>query len=721
LTLPRAALVRLHEASAGNPFFALEIGRKLGGRGLEPTPDEPLPIPADLRALLRERLALLPAETRTLLVMAAALPRPIVGLLEAAIGSPDEVAADLERALRAGVIELEAGEVRFTHPLLESVCYAEASPRRRRETHARLAELGDSPEARARHLALAAEGPDEEVALTLDEAARHAIIRGAPQAAAELWEMAAHATAGAQQASRRRRLKAAARSRYQGGDLFGARLLLERLVDLTPKGGERADLLLSLAKTRDDDVGAAISLCEQALDEAGGDHRLESLIHRFLCLEHKLAGDVRRGLRHARRALDLADREGDLELVVPALARVARLEIFTGEMTPGLLDRALALENHAGPADAFHELPRAALLSWLMCQGRLDEGRELLQGELAKAVAEGKEYKCVGVMWELIELECRAGNWARADELATELSELDQRRGLELQGSIGLYCRALVDAHLGRADGSRAAAERGVAIAEASGDEEIRMLNVGVLGFVELSVGDFESAARYLRDLPARLTSQGWNVPTVYPVWPDAIEALIALGELEQARDYLAQYRQRAEAFGSTWAHATAARCRGLLAAAEGEFAAGREAFQRALTEHERSPEAFEHGRTLLALGSMERRAKQKRAAREALEGALAIFEDLGARLWAKRARDELARIGGRAPAADELTPAERRVAELIAEGRTNREAASLLVVSEHTVDSHLRRVYRKLGVRSRAQLAHRFATHLERPTGHSR
>jgi DNA-binding CsgD family transcriptional regulator len=716
LTLPRAALVRLHDASAGNPLSALEIGRELRRRGLEPTPDEPLPVPVDLRALLRDRLARLPERTRVLLVMAAALPRPTVGLLETAIGSSDEVEANLERALRAGVIELEGEQVWFSHPLLASVCYADASPRRRRRTHARLAELVDSPEARARHRALAAEGPDEEVALTLDEAARDAIVRGAPQAAAELWEMAAHATAGEQQAARRQRLKAAARSRYQSDDYVGARLLLEQLVHLTPKGAERADLLLSLAKTRMDDIAAAIHLSEQALDEAGGDQRLESLIHRELSSTTKLAGDVRGGLRHARLALDLADRTGDLELVVPALARVARLEIFTGEMTPGLLDRALALENHAEPGDPFYETPRAALFSWLMCKGRLDEGRELLQEELTKTAAEGHESNFANLILDLIPLECRAGNWARADELATELLEHEQRRGLEFQGSIGLYCRALVDAHLGRADESRAAAERGVAIAEAAGDEEIRILNVGVLGFVELSMGQFESAARHLRDLPARLTAQGWIEPTVhYPVWPDAIEALIALGELEQARDYLALFRQRAEAFESSWAYATGARCRGLLATAEGEFAEAREAFQRALAEHEpspdeQSPEAFERGRTLLALGALERRCKQKRAARQALEAALQIFEELGARLWAERARGELARIGGRAPAADELTPAERRVAELVAEGRTNREAASILVVSVHTVDSHLRRVYRKLGVSSRAELAHRFA-----------
>jgi len=196
-------------------------------------------------------------------------------------------------------------------------------------------------------------------------------------------------------------------------------------------------------------------------------------------------------------------------------------------------------------------------------------------------------------------------------------------------------------------------------------------------------------------------------------VWPNTIEALIGVGETAQAHAYLEQFEERANASRSPWALATAARCRGLLAAADGRVEAAREAFRHALAEHERTG-PFERGRTLLALGSLERRAKQKRVAREALEAALAIFEQSGARLWAARARAELSLISGRAPASEALTGAERRVAELVAQGATNREVAAALVVSENTVESHLRRVYRKLGVRSRSELARRFAE----PTG---
>jgi DNA-binding CsgD family transcriptional regulator len=717
LTLHRPALVRLHETSGGNPFFALEIGRDLARRGLQPAPEQPLPIPDDLRVVLRRRVARLPARTRALLVTAAALTRPTVGVLEAAVGDPESVGADLEQALRAGVIEVDVDEVRFSHPLLASVCEADVSARRLRRTHARLAQVVGDPEARARHLALAAAGPDQRVAHALDEAARHASLRGAPQVAAELWEGAARFAPPGSGVHQRRFRRAAAIAHRRGGDLAGARLLLEGLVDDTARGSERAELLLLLARTRDDDVGAAVSLCKEALSEAG-ENALSSRIHRYLALICDNEGGPRPALLHARQALALAERVGDLGLLAPALARTAWLEVTTGELSARMLERTLALEDKVGLLPTF-ESPHAVHAYWLETRDRLDEARARLETELARAAAEGDEIAITNVLHRLTRLEVRAGRWPRADELASECCELYERRGLELQGSIALFCRALVDAHLGRVEQSRSASERGAAIAEAAGDEGMRLANLSALGFLELSVGDLDGAAERLCDVTARYASLDMNSLTVVSsAWIDAIEALIGVARLEEARAHLREYERRSRPFQSPWAAASAARCRGLLAAASSDLDLGLATMRRALGAVAGGHRPFDLGRTLLALGSLERRAKQKRAAREAFGGALAIFEELGARLWAARARDELARIGGRALAADGLTPAERRVAELVAEGRTNRETASLLVVSEHTVDSHLRRIYRKLGVRSRAELARRFA---QLPTGHSR
>ena len=187
-------------------------------------------------------------------------------------------------------------------------------------------------------------------------------------------------------------------------------------------------------------------------------------------------------------------------------------------------------------------------------------------------------------------------------------------------------------------------------------------------------------------------------------VWADTIETLTALGELEQATGYLQQYEGIAQRAGSPWAKASAARCQGLLAAKKADLAGAEDAVERALAELDGYGYPFERGRALLALGTIRRQAQQKEPARAALDEALAIFEDLGARLWAAKARDELARISGRRPAAEQLTTTEHQVAMLAAHGRSNKEIAAELYMGVSTVEAHLSAVYRKLGVR-RAEL----------------
>jgi DNA-binding CsgD family transcriptional regulator len=186
----------------------------------------------------------------------------------------------------------------------------------------------------------------------------------------------------------------------------------------------------------------------------------------------------------------------------------------------------------------------------------------------------------------------------------------------------------------------------------------------------------------------------------------DLLEALIATGHLDEADGILATWAQRAAALDRAWALAILARGRALLLAARGDFEGAFASFERALCEHARSTDPFHHARTLLALGRTQRRAKQRSAARATLGDALAHFERLGAPLWAQQTPGELPRIGGRAPSHDELTESERRVARLVADGSTNREVAAALFLTEHSVEATLTRIYRKLGVRSRVELA---------------
>lgn len=189
-------------------------------------------------------------------------------------------------------------------------------------------------------------------------------------------------------------------------------------------------------------------------------------------------------------------------------------------------------------------------------------------------------------------------------------------------------------------------------------------------------------------------------------MWSQDIEALVALGRLEEADAVLAELQSRAAFCDTPFVDALASHCEGLLLAARGDLAAAIGAMDRALAAHADSQRPHEHGRTLLEKGAIERRAKRKAAAKDTLEQALAILEPLGAQVWVSRTRDELSRIGlRRASTNGGLTPAQARVAELVAAGHTNPEIARALHMSLRTVESHLSRVYREYGVRSRSQL----------------
>jgi DNA-binding CsgD family transcriptional regulator len=344
----------------------------------------------------------------------------------------------------------------------------------------------------------------------------------------------------------------------------------------------------------------------------------------------------------------------------------------------------------------------------LMLAGRLDEARERMEMSLARALSLEDEGALTAAHLHLAELEYRAGNWPLAERYAADGYECAEQLAREQDMSALLYARALVDASFGRVDEARVAAQRGIALSESCGDEVFLRQNLTALGFLELSVGDAAAADRILRPLVARLAASGWREPNIYGELPNAIEALVELGELAEAQRLLSDLQERLSRIESPWGEASAGRCEGLILAAAGELEAALAAYARSLRVHERLPQPFDLARTLLAKGIAQRRSRRRREARDTLQRALDIFEELGARLWAEKTRRELGSIGGRAAASDELTPSERRIAETVAAGKTNREAAAALFLSVHTVEGALKRVYRKLGVRSRTELSRR-------------
>jgi DNA-binding CsgD family transcriptional regulator len=365
-------------------------------------------------------------------------------------------------------------------------------------------------------------------------------------------------------------------------------------------------------------------------------------------------------------------------------------------------DRFEAYRDHYPPAVS------AAL--WLMYRDRLDEARAVLSDLAQHALERGEEDIWSTASLHLAELECRAGRYAIASELAaavraSELGELDQPL------SAVLYVAACADAYRGRVEEARAGAERGLELARGADDTFFAIQNECVLGFLDLSLGDPPAAAERLTPLWPRLVSLGYGEPSAFPVLPNAIHALLETGDRRDAELLLAQLEERGHALDSAWVLSQAARLRALLAAVDGRTEEALTLIDRALVIHERMPGPFERGRTLLAQGVILRRARRKRDARGALEQALAIFEELGTPLWATKARAEIGRLGGRrAHEAGELTPTEARVAELVADGKSNKEVAAELVVSVHTVEATLTSIYRKLGVRSRTEMARKLA-----------
>jgi DNA-binding CsgD family transcriptional regulator len=225
---------------------------------------------------------------------------------------------------------------------------------------------------------------------------------------------------------------------------------------------------------------------------------------------------------------------------------------------------------------------------------------------------------------------------------------------------------------------------------------------------VALSIGEPEAALRELDPADRMLAGSGIVEPGAFPFIPDLAEALIALGRLDRAKQIVGRLEEQGSRLDRPLALATAARSRALIAAALGDLPGALLELEGALAEHERVVIPFESARTRLILGTTLRRMKRKRAAREALEDARSRFEALGARLWEARAVEALARVGGRSASPTELSETERRVADVVALGLSNKEAAERLFMSVKTVESNLRRIYRKLGIRSRAELARR-------------
>jgi DNA-binding CsgD family transcriptional regulator len=697
--LGRPLLLRVHETSGGNPFFALELARALLERADSEYRGRPLPVPERINDLLRQRLGRLPARTQRLLLITAAMSSPRLDDLRRAVEHQPglKVAEELERAERAGIVEVKGGTIRFTHPLLAAAAYDAATSAEQRRIHRSLAGVVTDPEEQARHMALSSSEPEELVAMTLDEASTRAHSRGATDVAAQFGEQALELTPPEERDQIFRRALNAGTLALSAGDHARARALFGRALAASAPGSQRATALLREAELASP-LRDGVALCEQALAEAGEDPSLRSLIHRTLGAVAYSLGNVSEAERNAREAVRLAEVGDDGQALGMALSELGHWTFCGGGgIRRDLFERALTLEGSSGAVS-----PRSHLAKVTMDSGILAEARSQLKQLLVEAMGEGDLQGAASHQLHLAELEMWAGNWLTAIDHADESLLLHEHTD---QPSAPRYVKAMSNACLGHIEKAREEAEAGLAEAEKAENVVLIMQTCHVLGFVELSLGNHRAALIHLGRATELLRTR-WNREFGDCRFvPDETESVIALGDLERAEELISWMEEVARATRRPWTLATSARCRGLLLAARGDAEGADRALGQAVRQHENVPMPFELARTLLVKGAWERRRKHRAAARATLQQALAIFLSLGSAVWAENARGELARIGVRSRALSTLTPIEERVARLAAEGHNNREIAGVLFVSRKTVEANLSHIYRKLGIRSRAQL----------------
>jgi len=705
LNLSRPVLLRVHETVGGNPFFALELGRAVVDGTIRPE-GEHLPLPENLIEVVAKRLSALPAQVRDTLTAVAALGAPSVTLLEPLTSTAVD---DIDLARQRGVLQLDGDRISFTHPLLAPVCYQEMPLHKRRGLHRRLADLDVDLEERARHLAISVVGHDEEVAAALDAAATHAHRRGAVQAAAELAERAVALTPPDAVDTLNRRQITAAGHYYYGGDAKKATELLEAAISSSEPGPVRAEALGQLAVVISAREGARASegLQVRALAEPGLENRQRVFILCGLVWNVGSRGESRAAVCYAEEGLALAEELAEPHMLGYALTTVAEATYWhTGRILRDALDRAMELERVAGGHDRVSTGSRGTL-AWLLANsGRYAEARALWSDLIADATERGAG-ELVWPMFWLARLELAIGAWDEAARLCDEAMGLGHQVGRELVDLLCLMIQAEVDAYRGEAEKARRGLAELLRVAERAGIGRYLQGLDRSLALLELSCGDAAASSRHVAPLFTDVPElDEWLAHLAGSV---AIEALIAVGDLLAAERLLVLLDEHiAETGPDTALLPLAHRCRGILRAAHGDHERAIAALEAAAAEPDPPQEVnpFELARALLALGTVQRKAQHKRAAHESLQRAAEIFEQLGACIWSENARSELRRIGGRTVSGEALSETERCIVELVIAGRRNREVAAELSLSPNTVAWNLSKIYRKLGVSSRTELA---------------
>jgi DNA-binding CsgD family transcriptional regulator len=345
----------------------------------------------------------------------------------------------------------------------------------------------------------------------------------------------------------------------------------------------------------------------------------------------------------------------------------------------------------------------AQILGWA---GHLDDAHREILAVRQRCVERGQESELMYVAMHRFQIETWRGSFGEAALVAEDAMERAQQLGGDYPLAAALTTKTIVAAFEGRADDTRRGAEEALSPSLRCGSNVLVAWQRTTLGFLEVSLGNHQAALEALQPLQLMHDAEPQATEIITAGFlPDAIEALISLGRFAEAEPMIGRLEDNGRTLDRPWMLAVGARCRAMLLAAGGDLDAAGVAIARAMDEHERLPMPFERARSQLVFGQLQRRQRHKGLAAATLNDALCAFEDLGTPLWADRARSELERATLDPNRAAEFTPSEQRVAELAASGLTNREVAAAMFISTKTVEANLSRIYRKLDIRSRAEL----------------
>jgi DNA-binding CsgD family transcriptional regulator len=710
---------RLLDTAAGNPLALLEIPRLLsdGQRaGREPL-EEPLRPGTGVERAFRRALDALDDAARQALLVAATAHTGRLEVIEAALRESGLRVEHLGAAESARLITVDEGEVDFRHPLLRSTAYHAASAAERRAAHAALAAAAPegSPE-RAWHLAAGAVAPDEEIAAALEAAALDARGRGAHATAARDFGRAAQLTP--EDEPRARRLLEAATDATRSGEADRAFALLGDAARLAADPLLAADIQRMTGHVemrRGSPLVANELLVAEAERVRSRDPRRAAGMFLEASVSHMITGDMHALVATAERARALATAaDPAVELLATTVIAEAYLALGDTEQGDALMTACEPYLLEGDPL-AIVEVVAMAGHSSLWIE-KFDRAQRIFD----RLVDAAREASAVSALIYPLaarsHLDFRLGRWAAARAGAAESVELAQDTGQLPLLAHSLCALAHVEAAGGQEDDCRRHVSEGLAlVARFQGDATGAYLTAAV-GLLELGLGRVQEAIAVLEETQRTADRLGMQ-PSLVMSTPDLVEAYARAGRRHEAQALIEVFDARSRKAGGLWPQAATSRMRGLLAS-DAEMRAH---FDAALAVHDKLPMPFERARTLLCFGERLRRARQRAEAREPLKEALETFERLGARGWAERTRTELRATGEQQArrtetAAEQLTPHELQIAVLVAQGMTNREAASALFLSPKTIEYHLGQIYRKLDVRGRAQLARLMA--MELPEG---